>query len=246
MRVHSQWNATRWTEVFSTQSAMFRAAVGEADRAAPVPSCPGWTFTELTLHVARFLEVTTRYLRTGSRTQLKPPPEPPPGIEPLAYLDAQLTEAGEVLPAVPGNRPVWTFSPAAPDLAWVWHRRIAHEMNLRRWDAQAALRTLVPTAPDQAVDGIDEGLGTLLAAKATTDVPPPAKGSVAVRCDDMPQAWFVRLTPGEVPEVGPPAPGAEADATITGSATSIYYGMWGRMELPADGDARLASALRLD
>lgn len=234
--------------MFTEQARMFRAAVGEADPAAPVPSCPGWTFTELVLHVARFLETSLEYLRSGSPVRLKLPPAPV-GVVPLEYLDAQLAAAAEVLPEVPGNRTAWTFSPAAPDLAWVWHRRLAHELDLRRWDAQAALRRLVAVDAgdaDFAVDGVDEVLGTLLAAKYATDVPPAVKGTALVRLTDVPETWLVRLTPGEVPEVRPAWPGEEADVTVEGEAQLVHYGLWGRLPLRADGDDQVLRAIRLD
>ncbi|MBW4715706.1 maleylpyruvate isomerase N-terminal domain-containing protein [Saccharothrix obliqua] len=239
------WTTQRWTEKFTEQSALFRAAVGEADPAAPVPSCPGWTFTELTLHVGRFLQTSLEYLRSGSTVQLRLPP-PPTGVAPLAYLDEQLALAARVLPEVPGNRPAWTFSPAAPDLAWVWHRRIAHELDLRRWDAQAALRKLVDGDADFAVDGIEESLGTLLAAKYATDVPPDARGTVLVRLTDVPEAWVVTLAPGAVPELRTAWPGVEADLQVTGEALLVHYGLWGRLPLDAVGDQSLLSVLKLD
>src|SRR5689334_2634955 len=96
-QVPAGWTTQRWTEVFQEQSAMFREAVAEADPAASVPSCPGWTFADLAVHVARFLESSVEYLRTGSTVQLKPPPAPF-GSSPIEYLDAQLADAAEVLP----------------------------------------------------------------------------------------------------------------------------------------------------
>jgi len=243
--VPAGWTTQRWTEVFLDQSTMFREAVAEADPAANVPSCPGWNFAELAVHVARFLETSLEYLRTGSTVQLKPPP-PPVGASPIEYLDAQLADAAEVLPLVPGNRPTWTFSPAAPDLAWVWHRRIAHELDLRRWDAQAALRQLVTGDADFAADGIDEALGTLLAAKYTTDVPLQVTGTVVVRCTDVPESWHVRLTPGEVPEVRAAAPGEVADVEVDGEAQLIHYGLWGRLPLKSVGDEVVLRAVRMD
>lgn len=243
--VPAGWTTQRWTEVCTEQAAMFRAAVAEADPTANVPSCPGWTVTDLTLHVARFLETSLEYLRTASTVQLKPSPVPA-DIAPMAYLDAQLAAAAQVLPAVPGNRPTWTFSPAAPDLAWVWHRRIAHELDLRRWDAQAALRQLVAGDTDLAVDGIDEALGTLLAARYTTDVPPSTKGTALVRCTDVPESWFVEFTPGNVPDVRAAAPGEEADVVVIAEAQLIHYGLWGRLILKPEGDERIFHALELD
>ncbi len=238
------WTTARWLEVFTAQAAMFREAVGRADPAADVPSCPGWTFTELTVHVGRFLEQVRRYLAGGSPVRLRPPPAGLPA-DPLGHLDEQLVAATEVLAAIPGNRPVWTFSPAAPDLARVWHRRAAHELNLRRWDAQAALRTLVPTDREQAADAVDELLGTLLAARLLTDSPPTAAGTAVVSGTDGPREWFVRLAPGEVPLVRPAVRGEPAAAHLTGRTENLLYQLWNRMQLTGSGDTAVLHALRM-
>ena len=238
------WTPPRWLEVFAEQAEMFREAVGRADPGAAVPSCPGWTFTDLTVHVGRFLAQVNRYLTSGSVVQLRPRPAEPPA-DPLAYLDEELAAAREVLPATPANRPVWTFSPAAPDLAWVWQRRAAHELNLRRWDAQAALRTLEPTDRDQAADAIDELLGTLLAARQLTDSPPAVTGSAVVSCTDGPQRWFVRLTLGEAPSVRLAARDETADAHLNGRTTNLLYQLWRRMQLTGSGDESVLRALRM-
>jgi hypothetical protein len=238
------WSPPRWLDVFTEQAAMFRDAVGAAEPRARVPSCPGWTFTELTVHVGRFLDQVSRYLTTGSPVQLRPPAGPPPA-DPLAELDRRLAEAREVLAATPGNRPVWTFSPAAPGLAWVWHRRAAHELNLRRWDAQAALRDLAPTDREQAADGVDELLGTLVAARLLTDSPPDTAGSAVVSCADGPQRWFVRLVPGEVPLVRQAARDEQADAQLEARTENVLYQLWSRMRLTGTGDAGVLRALRM-
>jgi hypothetical protein len=238
------WSSRRWTDVFTEQAGMFRDAVGAADPAARVPSCPGWTFTELTVHVGRFLAQVSRYLTSGSTVQLRPPADERPA-DPVGYLDKRIDEAIDVLTSAPGRRPVWTFSPAAPDLAWVWHRRAAHELNLRRWDAQAALRTLVPTDRDQAADAIDELLGTLLAARLRTDSPPRTTGTAVVSASDGPERWYVRFTPGEVPLVRQAARDETADAHLDGRTENLLYQLWSRMQLTASGDEDVLRALRM-
>ncbi|GAB3433297.1 maleylpyruvate isomerase N-terminal domain-containing protein [Actinophytocola sediminis] len=240
----ADWGPRRWTEVFDEQSTDFRRALRAADLGARVPSCPGWTFTELTLHVGRFLDQVTRYLTSGSPLQLRARP-PAPVADPVAYLDTALAAAAAALADTPANRPVWTFSPAAPDLAWVWHRRAAHELNLRRWDAQATLRTLEPTGHDQAVDAIDELLGTLLAARQLGDSPPQHRGTAIVSTTDGPRAWFVRLVPGQVPEVRPAAPGEQADALLEGRAENLLYQLRNRMRLTGTGDEQVLRGLRM-
>jgi hypothetical protein len=238
------WTSRRWIEVFTEQAAMFRSAVGQASPAAAVPSCPGWSFAGLTVHAGHFLGTVTRYLASGSTVELQS--EVSQGdVDPLAYLDKQLALATPVLTDTPANRPVWTFSPAAPDLAWVWQRRAAHELNLRRWDAQAALRTLVPTDREQAVDAVDELLGTLLAARLRFDSPPAGAGTAVVSCTDGPESWLVTLVPGEVPSVRLAADGEQADAHLRAKAANLLYQLRGRMQLTGDGDHAVLRALRI-
>lgn len=238
------WTARRWNGVFAQQAGLFRTAVATADQGDEVPSCPGWTFTDLTVHVARFLHTTTRYLTSGSIVELRPLP-PRLDVDPVVYLDEQLAAATQVLNNTSGNRPVWTFSPSAPDLAWVWHRRVAHELNLRRWDAQAALRTLTPTDREQAADAVDELLGTLLAARMRGDSPPAVSGTAVVSCTDGPQAWHVRFTPGEVPEVRAADRNERADARLSNRTANVLYQLRGRMQLTGEGDPTVLKALRM-
>lgn len=216
--------------MFIEQAEMFRKAVADADLAAEVPTRPGWTVQDLVIHVARFLETSTAYLRTGSRNPIKPPPAPT-GLSPLEYLDLQVAAASEILTAVPGNRPVWTFSPSAPDLAWVWHRRIAHETVLRRYDAQTVVRQVVATDADLCIDGIDEVLTTIVAAKLDGDSPSTVSGTAVVRSTDVPESWLISLTAGEVPETRAAAPGEEGVAQVTGEAELVYFWLWNRMNL---------------
>jgi hypothetical protein len=230
--------------VFAQQAGQFRTAIAIADQAADVPSCPGWTFADLTVHVARFLHTVTRYLTSGSIGELRPVPVRK-DVDALVYLDEQLAAATQVLNNTSGNRPVWTFSPSAPDLAWVWHRRVAHELNLRRWDAQAALRTLTPTDREQAADAIDELLGTLLAARLRGDSTPQAGGTALVSCTDGPQAWHVRLVPGEAPEVRSADRNEKADARLSNRTANVLYQLRGRMQFTGEGDPTVLRALRM-
>ncbi|WP_301304644.1 maleylpyruvate isomerase N-terminal domain-containing protein [Streptoalloteichus tenebrarius] len=236
----------RWLSAFDEQSRMFRDAVREADADAPVPSCPPWTFGQLTMHVGRFLQTVGVHLRSGSQEPMRP--EPLVTVpDPLGFLDEQVTALREVLAATPGNRPVWTFSPAAPRLAWFWHRRVAHEMALRRWDAQSASRAQAPFSRELALDGVDEALGTLLAAKQDVDSPLAASGTALVTCDDGDESWRVRFVPGEVPEVRQVKPGATVttDARVSGRASSLYLALTGRCPLNGEGDPAVLAALRL-
>ncbi len=127
----------------------------------------------------------------------------------------------------------------------MWHRRVAHELNLRRWDAQAALRTLTPTDREQAADAIDELLGTLLAARLRSDSPPTTQGTAVVSCTDGSQSWHVRLGAGVVPEVRLAARDEQADARLSNRTANVLYQLWSRMQLTGSGDSDVLRALRM-
>jgi len=111
---------------------------------------------------------------------------------------------------------------------------------------QATLRQLVPTSPDLAVDGIDEVLTTIVAAKLDSDVSNTASGVAVVRPVDVPESWHVAFSPGEVPEVRAAAPGEEGDASVSGEAELLYYWLWNRMTInTASGDSQLLQVLQV-
>lgn len=234
----AMWTIKGWSEVRAEQSALLRTAFDQPSLAIEVPSCRGWRLADLAQHLGRFAEAVTGYLTTGSRVPL--PPVPEPAGDPVEYFAERLSALDAALDAAPADRPMWTFSPAAPDQAWVWHRRVAHELNLRRWDAQSALRTLVPTDQDQAVDALDELLGTLFVARFDAG-PPEVDGTVLIACEDGPH-WRVTLTAGRLPEVALAAPGEQADATLADRPSSVLYQLWGRLPMPGDP---LLRALRM-
>lgn len=233
MQPATTWTVEDWKRAFTDNARKFRVTLAAAQMTDDVPTVAGWTFRDLTLHVGRFARQVAHYLQTGSRVMLRPPAVP--DGDPLEYLDEQLAEAADALAETPGNRPVWTFSPSAPDLAWVWHRRAAHELNLRRWDAQVALVAVDPTPRCLAVDGIDETLSTLLAAKYGTEIPVTVASTVLVAAADGPEAWQVTFAPGEIPTARTVTREEPSDARLESSATNLLYLLRNRAQLIGTG-----------
>ena len=242
------WSGTRRVDRTCSreQAALFRDGRRHGRPGGAVPSCPGWTFTDLTVHVGRFLHTVTRYLTSGSDRRAAPAA----GAQRPSTRSSTSTNSSppppQVLTDTSGNRPVWTFSPAAPDLAWVWHRRVAHELNLRRWDAQAALRTLTPTDREQAADAVDELLGTLLAARAARRLATADRGH---------RRGVLHGRPAGVARAAHPGRGArgaaggarneQADARLSNRTANVLYQLWSRMQLTGSGDQAVLRALRM-
>ncbi|MTD16042.1 maleylpyruvate isomerase family mycothiol-dependent enzyme [Nakamurella sp. YIM 132087] len=204
---------------------------------APVPSCPEWTVSDLLGHqgmVHRWAAGNLTQapvsdhaaLEQESAAGIPTDPEEQPG-----WLRSGAADLADVLRSVPEDVPAMVFLRNAPGPRTFWARRQLHETTVHRVDALAArLGTLPTTAQaaidtDVAVDGLDELLTGFLPrprAKLRSDVPL----TVAVLPTDADVAWTVRVsTDPAVVTSGAPA---EADATVTGTAASLYLGLWNR------------------
>jgi uncharacterized protein (TIGR03083 family) len=110
------------------------------DQQRPVPTCPGWTFRELAIHVGRAQRWGAEIVATRA-TQEIPPRQAPDGklpatpAERAAWLQAG---AGRLISAVATapEEPVWTLAGIRP--ARYWLRRLTHEGAVHRRGAARA------------------------------------------------------------------------------------------------------------
>jgi uncharacterized protein (TIGR03083 family) len=142
-----------------------RDAAASAALTTPVPSCPGWTLSDLVAHVATVYLHKVVVMRTGEW----PAQWPPPGLSaeaPLALLGRAYGELRAEFAA---------RSPAEPAPTWFgpdqsvgfWIRRMAQETVIHRIDAEIAAGLPVTPVPDDlATDGVDEVLRCVLAYQA--------------------------------------------------------------------------------
>jgi hypothetical protein len=155
----------------------------------------------------------------------------------VAALDAGERAAG-------ASRSRW------PDpAAWPWIRRAVHDTTLHRVDAELARPApVVPIAPDQALDGIDEILAAWPARRSrgpglTAALPGRAQPPVLVATAD--RGWLVRVTPGGV-AVADASPAAQAAATIRGDPQAVLLWLWRRgagHRVHQSGDATASTEL---
>jgi uncharacterized protein (TIGR03083 family) len=227
------------------------ASSGAAD--APVPSCPGWTMTDLVQHVAEV------YLHKVTAIRLGEWPDPwPPDLSaepPLTLLDRTyeelIAEFASRDPAAPA--PTW-YEPQQ-DIAF-WIRRMAQETVIHRIDAeQAAGRPLSPVPDDIAVDGIDEVLKRFLAygsvtwpeefAEVTGERLESASGLDTVAVAAGSGTWTVRPRPGGVQAAD--GSSGEVHATVTARPPAMLCWLWGRAGdevITVSGDPAWAAYLR--
>lgn len=236
----------------------------EADLAAAVPACPGWTVHDLVTHLgtanwwggANVRDANPDARARGMRAVMESAPPATEGAAALAGWYADLAVgAVETYTHADPDAPVWTF--AGPGRAGYWLRRQLHETVIHRWDLESALQGPAGTTPlseDVAVDTVDEFCTVM-------------RPLMALRGGELPVTLRVRailqapegLAAGAEPvgAVDPGSdlewvvPGAEGapEAEIVGPPETLALLLWGRVgtdapDLDVSGDrAALDAAL---
>jgi uncharacterized protein (TIGR03083 family) len=246
-----------WLTSVRADAADFRAVASEADPAAGVPSCPGWTVLDLIRHVG----VTFEWFRSVIGKPDTSPPDMrlhprnrdtsglPAAAEAIVWWDGELAAMLDALEAADPQQPAWNWAPQSK-VAGFWHRRAAQEMAVHRWDIQMAVAMAEPIEPKLAGDGVSEVLDTWLPAgrrKGPTD----RHGVVHLVANDIGQEWFVRLRGSGVSllDTATLLDGDDPHARVTaaGSASDLLLALFGRVGfdvLEVDGDDSLLGTLR--
>ncbi|WP_328483964.1 maleylpyruvate isomerase family mycothiol-dependent enzyme [Streptomyces sp. NBC_00377] len=233
-----------------------RAAVRSAGRgpaATPVPTCPGWSLTELARHVGGTHRWAARIVRTRATAPVphdlvddvfSPGPQTPAALdawlaEGVAELTGALREAGP-------DAPVWTVAPNGT--ARFWARRMTHETTLHAADAALVSDAPFAVSEDLARDALDEWMGfgalpRVLEAAGPDALPLTGPGrTLHLHAGDAHRAeWLVDLT-------GEPITWSHAHAkaavAVRAPLTDLVLLLYGR-RTPADatvevyGDERL-------
>jgi uncharacterized protein (TIGR03083 family) len=248
-------NKHTWLAALRTEAAAFHTAVETASDAgqldATVPTCPDWTVRHLAFHLAEVYRYIAGHVVRGEVSKpVRPDPEPTDGVDPLAYFDRQYAELARVLSTVDADLPAYNWAPQAKKAAF-WHRRMAVETAVHRWDAQVASGPAEPIDAKLAVDGITEVLDTMLPSGKRLGSAEDVRGVVALHAVDVGQNWYARLR-GEGIALLDTNTLLDDDhpherAQATGTASDLLLALYGRVPydvLEVAGDPRLLQALR--
>jgi uncharacterized protein (TIGR03083 family) len=179
-------SADRYYEEIEASTETLAGLVDGADLTAVVPTCPDWTLRQLATHVGRAHRWAAQIVATRS-AEFIPFRQVPDGRipdDPEQHAPWLRAGAVRVIDAVreAGDAPVWAFAGLQP--ASFWARRMAHETQVHRADAQIATGYQAEFAPDLAADAIDEWLGFL-------SVPPA--GQPDPRLDALPEGAVLHV-----------------------------------------------------
>jgi len=202
-------------------------AAESAGFAAPVPSCPGWSVDELTLHIGRVMRLWTGVVAERATE----PPDfaaamtaaAPDGADRFRWVRRAGEDLADALAAAPEDTPVWTF--AGPGTVRFWARRQAHEVTIHRYDAELADRRVGPLDTDLAADGVDEYFELLVLHPAAQAMRGEGE-TVHFHCTDRDVDWVAELTPTGL---AARSRSADGDVSVRGTADAIMLAVWNRI-----------------
>lgn len=215
----------QYVDVIRNETTRLVAAARRAGPAAAVPSCPGWTVTDLLVHLGTVQRWATGMVEQRAGAAEAPTPEAhpddPTGL--LEWVEAGAGRMADVFAATPVETPMWTF--AGPGPARFWFRRQAHETALHRVDAELAAGAFTPLDPEVARDGIDEFLDVVVPFRLAQRLAGTGE-TVHLHCTDGEGEWLVRCTT-DGPEVE--RIHAKGDVAARGSASDLLLAVRGRI-----------------
>ncbi len=240
-----------WLSGLRAEAAAFGTAVGQDDVLdRPVPSCPEWQVADLVLHMARLYQWVLSHVARGvtSPPESRPDEAPPAGVSSVEWWSRQSKDLITLLDGLDPEFPAWNWAPQ-PKKAVFWHRRMAHETAVHRWDAQMATGLTEPIEARLAADGVTEVLDTWLPAGRRLGQSRP--GVVAMQATDIDAVWYVRLRHEGVALLDTDTLLDDDDhherATASGTASDLLLAVYGRIPfevLQTSGDVGLLEGLR--
>jgi len=198
--------------------------------AAAVPHCPGWDTAELVRHQGSIFTWMATIVTSRERViRRELAPAPAESAELPGWYLGNLDHAIQVLGSADPQSATWTFS-STGDLrvAW-WHRRLAVEVAIHRFDAQHAIAGAdgTPAAPldgDVAAAGIEEFITEFLPGLLAQVDDAELKGSLHVHATDGPVEWWIDLdaSGAAMPQH------AKADTAVRGTRSDLLLWLTNR------------------
>ncbi len=233
-------DSSRYLQSLAADFDLLRKATVAAGLDAPVPSCPGWTVSDLVEHVAGVYLHKTLAMQLGDFPGDQDWPTDIDALPRLDQLDQTYAGLTQELTTRDPDSPAPTWYEPEPTVAF-WIRRMAQETVIHRIDAQLAAQAATgaavsPVPDDIAADGVDEVLIRFLGYGSTAwpdefaELKGPrlerADGDDAVVVDADGATWTVRPQAFRV-DVQPGTSG-DVRAVVGGAPDPLLRWLWGR------------------
>jgi len=220
--------------------------VAARDLSASVPSCPEWDVAALVRHTASVYAHKVACMRLLRRPDDGEWATEPSDGDLLAWFDRELTTLCAELSSRDAADPSHTWYPPDQTVGF-WHRRMAQETVVHRYDAELALGDPTPIDEELAVDGIDEVLVVFLGGPWYVDEPVEDATGRSVLVSSGGRTWHVTLGRDAVPVSTDDTAGA-TELVVTGPPGDTLLWLWGGRVgddvVTIDGPTDLAAELR--
>jgi uncharacterized protein (TIGR03083 family) len=213
----------RHLELIRSDSTVLVAAV-QRDPDAAVPSCPGWTASDVLRHVGEVYEHKVLCMTLGREPDADrriAPPESGPALAEwfVGQRDALVDELTRRNP----SETTFTWFPPDQSVGF-WGRRMAVETVVHRVDAELATGTRTSVDTELAADGVDELIRFLVHDFGDSPTVPEGAGrTVELRCGS--HRWALTLRADGVDRV---ADDAAADAGMRAAPEDLLLHLWNR------------------
>ena len=228
-----------YLQTLRSDAAALAAAARTAGLSAPVPSCPEWDVEKLVRHTGRVFTSCAAVVRARGPVDFEKLTGMPKGDGVVEAFEERAAELADALAGLPEDFPIWNWFGIEPPVPGFYHRRMAQEIAIHRWDGQAAAGTTEPIDTALAADGIDEFLTLFL---DNADEGADLGGSLHLHATDADSEWVVRSDGGRL--VATPEH-AKADAAVRGTASDLGLFLTNRVPasaLDVVGDTSVAEA----
>jgi len=226
-----------YLDTLRSDAAALAAAARAAGLDAAVPTCPEWDVRKLVHHTGRVFTSCAAVVRERGPVDFAALPAMPKDDNIVDVFDERAAALVSALADLPEDEPIWNWFGVEPPIPGFYHRRMAQEVAIHRYDGQTAAGTASPIDTALAVDGVDE-MFSLMA----NDNPADLGGSLHLHATDAECEWVVRSVDGKL--VATPEH-AKADAAVRGSASDLVLFLWNRIDvtsLDVVGDPAVAHA----
>ena len=215
--------------------------VAQRDLSAEVPSCPDWDVADLLTHTASVYAHKVACLQLSRRPDTGEwDTEAPDGDVVEWFRDMHRNLLDELSGQRPES-PAWTWFGPNQTVGF-WHRRMAHETAVHRYDAELAVGDVSPIDAELAVDGVDELIGFVCGPWGEDPIEGASGRTVAVATAD--REWSLTLDSSQVVLNS----GAVAEARVSGDPQSVLLWLWGSRvpdeAVGVEGDVALVRELR--
>ncbi len=237
-----------YMEEILLEAEKFACLISPEHLTAAVPGCPDWNLERLVDHMVKvYSSVVKKIMKRGFYKR---------GFDASQYLRRVekiecKEEAAECFIKALGDLLEQLEFLYPDDKIQVWgrdrpgsfyHRRMAHETAIHRWDAQSAIGDPAGFNGDFAADGVDEMFDVLIPMMQERQGVARPEGSLHLHRTDGEGEWMCRI---EDDRLCVKREHGRADAAVRGTAEQLILALWERIELDeleVFGDREVAEA----